>query len=96
MTSHAQVHQPRRKGSCGSPVEKCRPMFARVCAVERRRFPVGVSPTRHPLQPEATGAVMEETKWLKPSVSVSRSVSAWLGAWIRAEPEILCDVRFRG
>src|ERR1700686_4232947 len=24
------------------------------------------------LQPEATGAVMEETKWLKPSVSVSR------------------------
>jgi hypothetical protein len=28
--------------------------------------------TRQPLQPEATGAVMEETKWLKPSVSVSR------------------------
>src|SRR5271169_2562082 len=43
-----------------------------VCAVERRRFPVGVSPTRQPLQPEATGAVMEVTKWLKPSVSVSR------------------------
>ena len=38
----------------------------------RRRFPVGASPTRQPLQPEATGAVMEETKWLKPSVSVSR------------------------
>jgi hypothetical protein len=38
----------------------------------RRRFPVGVSPTRQPLQPEATGAVMEVTKWLKPSVSVSR------------------------
>jgi hypothetical protein len=33
---------------------------------------VGVSPTRQPLQPEATGAVMEVTKWLKPSVSVSR------------------------
>ena len=30
----------------------------RVCAVERRRFPVGVSLTRQPLQPEATGAVM--------------------------------------
>jgi hypothetical protein len=30
---------------------------------------VGVSPTRQPLQPEATGAVMEVTKWLKPSVS---------------------------
>jgi hypothetical protein len=39
-----------------------------VCAVRRRRFPVGESPTRQPLQPEATGAVMEETKWLKPSV----------------------------
>jgi hypothetical protein len=24
------------------------------------------------LQPEAIGAVMEETKWLKPSISVSR------------------------
>src|SRR6476659_9988819 len=43
-----------------------------VCAVTRRRFPVGASPTRQPLQPEATGAVMEETKWLKPLVSVSR------------------------
>jgi hypothetical protein len=26
-----------------------------VCAVTRRRFPVGASPTRQPLQPEATG-----------------------------------------
>jgi hypothetical protein len=43
-----------------------------VCAVTRRRFPVGASPTRQPLQPEATGAVMEVTKWLKPSDSVSR------------------------
>jgi hypothetical protein len=33
---------------------------------------VGASPTRQPLQPEAIGAVMEETKWLKPSISVSR------------------------
>jgi hypothetical protein len=40
-----------------------------VCAVTRRRFPVGASPTRQPLQPEATGAVMGVTKWLKPSVS---------------------------
>src|ERR1700752_3245071 len=39
-----------------------------VCAVQRRRFPVGGNPTRQPLQPEATGAVMEATKWLKPSV----------------------------
>ena len=35
---------------------------------ERRRFPVGARPARQPLQPEATGAVMEGTKWLKPSV----------------------------
>jgi hypothetical protein len=31
-------------------------------------FPVGASPTRQLLQPEATGATMEATKWLKPSV----------------------------
>ena len=29
---------------------------------------MGASPTRQPLQPEATGAVMEVTKWLKPPV----------------------------
>src|SRR5271166_2524646 len=40
-----------------------------VCAVTRRRFPVGASPTRQTLQPEATGAVMEVTKWLKPITS---------------------------
>ena len=39
-----------------------------VCAVTRRRFSVGASPTRQPLQPQATGAVMEVTKWLEPSV----------------------------
>src|SRR6266568_9270796 len=47
-----------------------RPQLA--CAVERRRFPVGANPTRQTLQPEATGAAMEVTKWLKPSDSVSR------------------------
>src|SRR5271168_4418219 len=52
------------------PGELQRPL--RVCAVTRRRFPVGASPTRQPLQPEAIGAVMEATKWLKPSISVSR------------------------
>jgi len=30
----------------------------RVCAVTRRRSSAGASPTRQPLQPEATGAVM--------------------------------------
>src|SRR3981081_722948 len=43
-----------------------------ACAVQRRRFPVGASPPRQPVQPEAIGAVMEVTKWLKPSISVSR------------------------
>ena len=33
---------------------------------------MGVNPTRRPLQPEATGAVMEVTIWLKPSASVPR------------------------
>src|SRR4030088_2047206 len=60
------------------PMPRCMAVFLncrcpfRVCAVQRRRVAVGVNPTRQPLQPEATGAVMEETKWLKPSVSVSR------------------------
>jgi hypothetical protein len=40
---------------------------------DRRRFPVGARPTRQPLQPEATGAVMEVTKWLKPSECGSRT-----------------------
>src|ERR1700737_2759643 len=43
-----------------------------ACAVKRRRFPVGASPARQSLQPEAIGAVMEGPKWLKPSISVSR------------------------
>jgi hypothetical protein len=43
-----------------------------ACAVTRRRFPVGASPTPGPLQPKATGAAMEVTKLLKPSGSVSR------------------------
>jgi hypothetical protein len=32
---------------------------------------VGVSPTPQPLEPEATGAVMEVTKWLKPGLRVT-------------------------
>src|SRR5450631_1645004 len=55
------VHQPT-----------CARCPVRVCAVQRRRFPVGASPTRQSLQPEAIGAVMEVTKWLKPSISVSQ------------------------
>ena len=33
---------------------------------------MGENPTRQWLQPEAIGAVMEVTKWLKPLISVSR------------------------
>src|SRR5437667_9991767 len=50
----------------------CRGCPLLACAVQRRRFPVGASPTRRPRQPEAIGAVMEVTKWLKPSIGVSR------------------------
>ena len=39
-----------------------------ACAVIRRRFVVGESRTRQPLQPEATGATVEATKRLKPPV----------------------------
>src|SRR5262249_48431903 len=35
------------------------------------RFPMGASPTRQTLQPEAIGAVMEATKWRKPQVSTA-------------------------
>ena len=59
----------REQRTVGIATGEC---LLRVCAVTRRRFPVGASPTRQPLQPEATGAVMEVTKWLKPSVSGSR------------------------
>jgi len=48
-----------------------RPLSGR--AVERRRFPVGESPTRQLLQPDATGATVEVTKRLKPSVKLSRN-----------------------
>src|ERR1700724_3444822 len=54
-----------------SSVHQACPLYP--CAVTRRRFPVGANPTRRTLQPEATGAVMEVTKWLKPSDSVSRN-----------------------
>src|SRR5882724_1748979 len=59
-----------RKGSQLTPEAATQFPFG-VCAVTGR-FPAGASPTRQTLQPEATGAVMEVTKWLKPLVSVSR------------------------
>ena len=81
---HGNLRSPAHRfvGGTGGEVQRWRPQVAlqfaqiecpvRVCAVQRRRFPVGASPTRQPLQPEAIGAVMEVTKWLKPSISVSR------------------------
>ena len=44
------------------------------CAVKRRRFSVGENPTRQLLQPDATGATVEVTKRLKPSVKLSRNM----------------------
>ena len=65
LLGRARLAKTRDKG-----VTECRLV---ACAVKRRRFPVGANPTRQPLQPEATGAAMEVTKWLKPSDSVSRN-----------------------
>src|ERR1700716_3572435 len=70
------------------PPARCPPW---VCAVQRRRFPVGASPTRQPLQPEAIGAVMEVTKWLKPSISVSQigdSASVQAATRVNAEQSL--------
>ena len=39
---------------------------------EKAALSSGCKAHRQPLQPEAIGAVMEATKWLKPSISVSR------------------------
>ncbi len=75
-----KLHRPenlnqRRFSKPFNPIEDAkRPSW--VCAVTRRRFPVGASPTRQPLQPEAAGAAMEVTKWLKPSDSVPRNTVA--------------------
>jgi hypothetical protein len=59
-----------RKLAKAVPPRYLRPFPA--CAVTRRRFPVGASPTRQMLQPEAIGADREVTNWLKPSIIVSR------------------------
>ena len=69
LTAHGS---PLQIGSVPRPEPSEGDVLIRVCAVTRRRLPVGASPTRQPLQPEAIGAVMEVTKWLKPSISVSR------------------------
>jgi len=39
-----------------------------ACAVQRWRFQAGASRARQPLQPEATGAIVEVTKQSRPSV----------------------------
>src|SRR5467141_3378055 len=65
-TAHPRLPSPNQ----GQPT----PCPELACAVERRRFPVGASATRQTLQPEATGAAMEVTKWLKHTDSGSRMV----------------------
>src|SRR3977135_706606 len=73
-----------------SPAAMNRRWPLRVCAVIRRRFPVGASPTRQTLQPEATGAATEVTNWLKPSECVSRigdSASVQAATRVNAEQE---------
>ena len=46
----------------------CNERLLRVCAVKGGAFQWVRNPPGDSLQPEATGAVMEVTKWLKPSV----------------------------
>ena len=62
-------HDGRPRGLTDEP--RCRRRRGcpfRVCAVTRRRFPVGASPTRQPLQPEAIGAVMAPT-YIRPGTA---------------------------
>ncbi len=72
VADHLRTNLDQHFPQCGHrPVlellQQCqRPL--RACAVVRRRSSVGASPTRPSLQPEATGAVMEVAKWLKPLV----------------------------
>jgi hypothetical protein len=48
---------------------ECAPeLLPRVCAVKGGAFQWVKAPSGETLQQEATGAVMEVTKWLKPSV----------------------------
>ena len=59
---------------------------------------MGANPTRQTLQPEAIGAVMEVTKWLKPSISVSRigdSASVQAATRVNAEQASKCAVERR-
>jgi len=68
----------------------------RVCAVQRRRFSSGCKP--HPATAPAgsIGAVMEVTKWLKPSISVSRigdSASVQAATRVNAEQASKRNIR---
>ena len=59
-----------------------------ACAVKGGAFQWVKIPPGASLQPEAIGAVMEATKWLKPSISVSRigdSASVQAATWVNAE-----------
>ena len=66
IIKHIRVARLSGRSSVIVAVEVNVPFWRAPC--KGGAFPVGVSPTRQPLQPEATGAAMEATKWLKPSV----------------------------
>src|SRR5260221_3783773 len=59
-----------RRAEVGGPAGSKCPLLA--CVVKGGAFQWVQGPPGNPLQPEAIGAVMEVTKWLKPSISVSR------------------------
>src|SRR5256885_431377 len=58
------------KGGVSARSRRKRPL--RVCDVTSGAFQWVQAPPGDSLPPEAIGAVMEVTKWLKPSISVSR------------------------
>ena len=75
MQLWVEMLRSRLEGPAVQPVPDEWPLSASAANWQSRRAPckggaspVGANPTRQSLQPEATGATMEVTKWLKPSV----------------------------
>jgi hypothetical protein len=57
VSDHREAARPMTFNANDLAEQRPPSMRSAVSAVRRRRFPVGASPTRQPLQPEATGAV---------------------------------------
>src|ERR1700688_732377 len=60
------LRERRRRSNDAARMKASVPSWRAPC--KGGAFPAGVSPARQPLQPEATGAIVEVTKRLKPSV----------------------------